>query len=195
MNIFNIKLIGEEGDVTPKITRTNTVIQTQYGGWKMLENCTWDDWKMCIIFPDNEKAEFFLQNFKTMMLDYRDGMMKNDYFIHIIHFKYPKAEELYADQLKMDKNWVNQTEIKERCEQQLFKIANIMLHTYSVIKKDGSVFNHLTWKAAEAITDDGDLLLTIKDNHISNVRKLEFKDEFGKDFRSIDGGNITPYYQ
>jgi len=71
-----------------------------------------------------------------------------------------------------------------------------MLRTYSVIKKDKSVFNHLEWEAAKSITEEGDLLLTIKDNHISNVRVLEGVDEFyGKEFKSVDGGTITPFYQ
>ena len=71
-----------------------------------------------------------------------------------------------------------------------------MLHTYTVIKKDMSVFNHLSWNAAKSLAEEGDLLLTVKDNHISNVRKLEFVDEYyGKDFKSVDNGNITPHYQ
>jgi len=71
-----------------------------------------------------------------------------------------------------------------------------MLHTYSVIKKDKSVFNHLEWEVAKSIAEEGDLLLTIKDNHISNVRVLEGVDEFyGKQFKSVDGGIITPFYQ
>jgi len=71
-----------------------------------------------------------------------------------------------------------------------------MLHTYSVIKKDKSVFNHLEWEAAKSIAEEGDLLLTIKDNHISNVRILEGVDDYyGKQFKSVDGGIITPFYQ
>lgn len=71
-----------------------------------------------------------------------------------------------------------------------------MIYTYSVIKKDKSVFNHLSYQNAKSIAEEGDLLLTIKDNHISNVRILERIDEFyGKEFKSIDNGKITPYYQ
>jgi hypothetical protein len=71
-----------------------------------------------------------------------------------------------------------------------------MLHTYTVIKKDMSVFNHLSWEAAKSIADAEDLLLTVKDNHISNVRKLDYIDEsYGKLFESVDKGNITPHYQ
>ena len=71
-----------------------------------------------------------------------------------------------------------------------------MLHTYTVIKKDMSVVNHLSWHVAKSLTEVGDLLLTVKDNHISNVRVLESVDEYhGKEFKSIDGGNIIPHYQ
>ena len=71
-----------------------------------------------------------------------------------------------------------------------------MLHTYTVIKKDKTVFNHISWECAKSITEEGDLLLTVKDNHISNVRVLEGIDEhYGKEFKSIDGGKITPFYQ
>ena len=70
-----------------------------------------------------------------------------------------------------------------------------MTHTYSVIKKDGNVFNHLSWESAKSIAEQGDLLLTIKDNHISNIRKLEYIDEFyGKQFESIHK-TINPFYQ
>jgi hypothetical protein len=70
-----------------------------------------------------------------------------------------------------------------------------MLHKYSVIKKNKSVFNHLEWEAAKAIAEEGDLLLTIKDNHISNIRMLErVDDNYGKQFESVNGV-ITPYYQ
>lgn len=71
-----------------------------------------------------------------------------------------------------------------------------MLHTYTVIKKDKSVFNHLSYDSAKSIAEEGDLLLTVKDNHISNVRILEGIDEYyGKEFKSVTKGNITPFYQ
>jgi|GEM_PF-5414167 len=70
-----------------------------------------------------------------------------------------------------------------------------MLHTYSVIKRNNCVFNHLEWEAAKAIAEEGDLLLTIKDNHISNIRELERVDcYYGKQFESTNGV-ITPFYQ
>lgn len=47
-----------------------------------------------------------------------------------------------------------------------------MIHTYTVIK-EGIVINHLSWEEARAISQDGDTILTIKDNHVSNVRKVE----------------------
>jgi hypothetical protein len=71
-----------------------------------------------------------------------------------------------------------------------------MLHTYTVIKKDKSVFNHLSYENAKSIAEEGDLLLTVKDNHVSNIRILEGIDRFyGKEFKSIDNGKITPFYQ
>lgn len=105
MNIFNIKFIGEVGDTLPIVTRTNAVIKTSLGKWKLMEHSTWDNWEMCLIFPDNEKVQYFLNTFKNNMLDYRDGMLKEDYIFHVVHFKYPKVESLYADQLKMKKDW------------------------------------------------------------------------------------------
>jgi hypothetical protein len=39
------------------------------------------------------------------MKDFREGMLKDDYIFHVIHFKYPKVEKLYADQIKMEKNY------------------------------------------------------------------------------------------
>ena len=105
MDIFNIKWIGESTDTPPKPTKHNTVIKTKHNGWKLMDNATWDDWNMAIIFPDNVKAEYFLANFKKNMMHYSDGMLKEDYIFHIVHFKYPKSEELYADQLSMTKDW------------------------------------------------------------------------------------------
>lgn len=105
MDIYNLKFIGEETDITPVVTRNNTVIKTSYG-YKLLNAASsYETWNFCIIFPDKEKAEYFLNNCKNKMYDYRDNMLKDDYFVHIVHFKYPKQDSLYADQIKMTKNW------------------------------------------------------------------------------------------
>lgn len=100
--IYDIKWLGEETDTAPKPTRYNTVIKNDTGGYKLMSDSVWDNWKMCIIFPDNEKAEYFLKHFKQDMLDYREGMLKGDYIFHVVHFKYPAVNELYADQLRME---------------------------------------------------------------------------------------------
>lgn len=102
-NFMNVKLIGEANDSPCTPTRTNTVIKTRYNGYKLAESANFDDWVSAIVFPDNDKAQFFLDNFKPSMLDYRQGMVNDDYHFHIIHFKYPRVDELYADQLSVVK--------------------------------------------------------------------------------------------
>lgn len=70
-----------------------------------------------------------------------------------------------------------------------------MFKTYTVIKKDKSVFNHLSWEEAKSIAEQNDLLLTIKDNHISDVKVLEgISSHYGKEFTSIVK-RIIPFYQ
>jgi hypothetical protein len=104
MNILGVDLVGETNDVKAQPTSTNIVIKTD-NGFKLFSNAVWNNWEFCIIFPDKEKAEYFLKNFKSSMNDYREGMLKDDYFFHIVHFKYPKPKQLYADQLRMKKDW------------------------------------------------------------------------------------------
>lgn len=53
-----------------------------------------------------------------------------------------------------------------------------MVHTYTVIKKNMSVVNHLEWQQAKDIADDGDMILTIKDNHVSAIRKVSVLDYY-----------------
>lgn len=105
-NFMGIKLIGESNDLPCNPTKSNTVIKTKYNGFKLADNCIWDDWKIGIVFPDNDKAQFFLDNFKSEMMDYREGMFKGNYVVHILHFKFPKPQELYADQIQMTENFV-----------------------------------------------------------------------------------------
>ena len=118
-NFMGIKLIGESNDLPCNPTRNNTVIQTKFNGFKLASDSIWEDWKMGIVFPDNIKAQFFIDNFNNEMLDYREGMLKDNYVVHILHFKYPKIESLtellvrtmfpnpYADQysIKMTINY------------------------------------------------------------------------------------------
>jgi hypothetical protein len=72
-----------------------------------------------------------------------------------------------------------------------------MLHTYTVIKKNMSVVNHLEWQQALDIAEDGDMVLTIKDNHVSAIRKIEVVDYYGEDYKENThiAGSITPFYQ
>lgn len=105
-NFMNIVLFGEPTDVPCKPSKTNMVVKTRYNGFKLAEQAGFDDWEMGIVFPDDEKAFYFLTRFDIHEhLDYRDGMLPDDYFIHIIYFKYPKEDRLYADQLKMIRDW------------------------------------------------------------------------------------------
>jgi len=105
MSIYRVKLIGEEGDIEPVINKHSIVIQTKWNGLKMMDHATFDLWNRLFIFPDNEKAEYFSENFKHDMNDFREGMMKDDYVFHIVNFKYPQKEELYADQMRMTKDY------------------------------------------------------------------------------------------
>jgi len=101
-NFMNIELQGEANDLPCNPTRYNTVIKTKWNGFKLADSASWDDWTMGIVFPDNEKAQFFIDNFKpNQMMDYREGMLKAKYVVHILHFKYPKPKSLYADQIQM----------------------------------------------------------------------------------------------
>ena len=105
-NFMNITLIGEETDLPCNPTRVNTVIKTSFNGFKLANDATWDDWKMGIVFPDSDKAQFFVNNFKSTMMNYREGMLKDDYVVHILHFEFPKPKTLYADQIRMTKDFV-----------------------------------------------------------------------------------------
>lgn len=72
-----------------------------------------------------------------------------------------------------------------------------MIQTYSLIKTDYSVINHLKYEEAKSFSLEGDLILTIKDNHISAIRKVTLVDmgyEIAKECEHIEG-NIIPYYQ
>lgn len=105
-NFMNIKLIGEETDTPCHPTRDNMVIKTKYNGYRLVDNAVGYDWEIGFVFPDREKAEYFIKHFEqSTMLDYREGMLKDDYIFHIIYFKYPKPKELYADQITMKKDF------------------------------------------------------------------------------------------
>jgi hypothetical protein len=73
-----------------------------------------------------------------------------------------------------------------------------MTHTYTVIKHTtNAIFNHLDWESAKSIANAGDMLLTIKDNHVSAMRSVIEEDLYGdmvKEFNHIEGP-ITPFYQ
>lgn len=108
-NFMNIRLFGEDNDSPCNPTRTNMVVKT-INGFKTVDASTFDDWLFGIVFPDEDKAQYFLNNFNSgIHMDYRDGMLHDDYVFHIIYFKYPKTEELYADQLQMSRDWQLET--------------------------------------------------------------------------------------
>tara|TARA_R110000868_G_scaffold14426_3_gene67151 strand:+ start:11625 stop:11963 length:339 start_codon:yes stop_codon:yes gene_type:complete len=104
-NFMHVELIGESYDAPCLPNRANTVIKTKNNGFKAVDSSTWDDWKLAIIFPDQEKALYFIENFKIGMMDFREGMIKEDYIFHVIHFIYPRSKKLYADQLSMTKDY------------------------------------------------------------------------------------------
>ena len=105
MSIYTVKLIGEVNDIKPKVIASNIVVKTMWNGMKMMNAATWCKWERLFIFPDNEKAEYFSSNFHNHMNDYREGMMKDDYVFHIVDLKYPEPKELYADQIRMTKDF------------------------------------------------------------------------------------------
>lgn len=107
MSIYDITWLGEATDTKPNPSRSNTVVKTMFGVWKLVENANFDHWEMGIIFPDSIKAEFFLKNFSIDMKDFRDGMLRENYIFHVVDFKYPKRQELYADQVNMTADWQN----------------------------------------------------------------------------------------
>jgi hypothetical protein len=104
--LWNMEFIGEVSDTSPTPTRDNTVIRDEFDYFHSARNAHFMNWKMCIIFPDEEKAKYFLTHFKNGMNDFREGMLKDDYIFHVIHFRYdPKPDSLYADQMNMTKNY------------------------------------------------------------------------------------------
>jgi hypothetical protein len=102
-NFLNVKLVGEDGDLPCHPTKSNTIIKTKLNGFQVGYNAIWDEWEFAIVFPDHEKAKFFVENFNANMYDYREGMLRDDYYVHIIHFKYPIEDALYADQIRVSK--------------------------------------------------------------------------------------------
>lgn len=72
-----------------------------------------------------------------------------------------------------------------------------MLQTYTIIRKNFAVVNHLEYQQAKELADDGDMILTIKDNHISAIRKVTVVEYYGHTHKECDHieGDITPFYQ
>ena len=72
-----------------------------------------------------------------------------------------------------------------------------MIHTYTIIKKNKSVINHLEYQQAKDLAEHGDMILTIKDNHVSAIREVTVYDYYGEPHKECDHieGTITPFYQ
>jgi hypothetical protein len=105
MSIYTVKFVKEANAVTPVINSDNIAVLTIDNGMKMMLEASWDDWDTIFIFPDNEKAEYFVRNYKYGMSDYRQGMLKDDYIFHVIICIYPIPSEVYAEQLRMSKDY------------------------------------------------------------------------------------------
>ena len=103
-NFLNVKLVGEDGDLPCHPTKSNSIIKTKLNGFQVGYNAIWYEWEFAIVFPDHEKAKYFIEHFKPDMHDYREGMLGDDYYVHIIHFKYPRVDTLYADQIRVTKD-------------------------------------------------------------------------------------------
>lgn len=62
-----------------------------------------------------------------------------------------------------------------------------VLHTYTVMKKNFAIINYLTWQEARDLTDKGDLILTIKDNYVTAVRKVSVYAEYdNEEYKQFD---------
>jgi hypothetical protein len=72
-----------------------------------------------------------------------------------------------------------------------------MLQTYTIIRKNFAVVNHLEYQEAKELAEDGDMILTIKDNHVSAIRKVTVEEYYGKLHKECDHieKDITPFYQ
>ena len=72
-----------------------------------------------------------------------------------------------------------------------------MIQTYTLIRKNFSVVNHLEWQQAKDLAEDGDMILTIKDNHVSAIRKTTVVEYYGELHKECDHieGDIIPFYQ
>lgn len=80
----------------------------------------------------------------------------------------------------------------------------VKLHTYTLISKyEGKMIitNHLQWKEAIARAQQGDTILTIKDNHVTAYRKVTVReipsadDEvyIDKETEHLEGSVFPPY--
>ena len=98
-NIYTVEIVGEANDITPIIKKDNIVILTEFNGLLMMDNASFTDWDKIFIFPDSEKAEYFVKNFKPNMRKYQEGMLDGDYIFHVITCRYPIPDKVYADQL------------------------------------------------------------------------------------------------
>ncbi len=60
-----------------------------------------------------------------------------------------------------------------------------------------SVINHLGYQQAKDLAEDGDMILTIKDNHVSAIRKVSVVELYGELHKECDHieGSIVPFYQ
>jgi hypothetical protein len=60
-----------------------------------------------------------------------------------------------------------------------------------------SVINHLEWEQAKDVAEDGDMIFTIKDNHVSAIRKVSVVDYYDEPHKECDhiAGSIIPFYQ
>lgn len=72
-----------------------------------------------------------------------------------------------------------------------------MLQTYTIIRKNFAVVNHLEYQQAKELAEEGDMILTIKDNHVSAIRNVTIVEYYGEPHKECDHieGDITPFYQ
>lgn len=103
-NIYNTEIVGEINDTPPIINRHNIVVETKWDGFKMMDDSSFTEWVSMFIFPDSDKAEYFVEHFEKGMGRFQEGMLKDNYIFHKINCRYPIPEKIYADQLYMTDN-------------------------------------------------------------------------------------------
>lgn len=95
-------LIGEIGEIPPTPTKTNTVIISKYNGVALWIDSTFElNPIKAIIFPNDQLAKGFIDNYSSKIHDYKEAMIKDNYVFHIVNLNSKCNGKYYADQMYM----------------------------------------------------------------------------------------------